>query len=70
MDSDERGMNPVAMTIYDQYQEHWPSRGSNQRLLFSSLQRYRLSYEARPKSEANKELQVSRILNIVKIDTV
>ena len=30
-DSDERGMNPVAMTIINPRKEYWPSRGSNQR---------------------------------------
>ena len=32
MDSGERGMNPVAMTIINLRKEYWPSRGSNQRL--------------------------------------
>ena len=31
MDSGERGMNPVAMTIINPRTEYWPSRGSNQR---------------------------------------
>ena len=31
MDSSERGMNLVAMTIIDPRKEYWPSRGSNQR---------------------------------------
>ena len=31
MDSGERGMNPVAMTIINPWKEYWPSRGSNQR---------------------------------------
>ena len=31
MDSGERGMNPVAMTIINPQKEYWPSRGSNQR---------------------------------------
>ena len=31
MDSGERGMNPVAMTIINHRKEYWPSRGSNQR---------------------------------------
>ena len=31
MDSGERGMNPVAMTIINPRKEYWPSRGSNQR---------------------------------------
>ena len=30
-DSGERGMNLVAMTIYNPRKEYWPSRGSNQR---------------------------------------
>ena len=46
MDSGERGMNPVAMTIISPQKEYWPSQGSNQRPLFSSPQRYRLSYGA------------------------
>ena len=32
MDSGERGMNPVAMTIINSRKEYWPSRASNQRL--------------------------------------
>ena len=31
IDSGERGMNPVAMTIINRRKEYWPSRGSNQR---------------------------------------
>ena len=31
MDSGERGMNPVAMTIISHQKEYWPNRGSNQR---------------------------------------
>ena len=31
MESDERGMNPVVMTIINPRKEYWPSRGSNQR---------------------------------------
>ena len=31
MDSGERGMNPVAMTIINPREDYWPSRGSNQR---------------------------------------
>ena len=31
MDSSERGMNPVTMTIINLRKEYWPSRGSNQR---------------------------------------
>ena len=31
MDSGERGMNPLAMTIINPGKEYWPSRGSNQR---------------------------------------
>ena len=30
MDSCERGMNPVAMTIINPQKEYWPSNGSNQ----------------------------------------
>ena len=30
MDSDETGMNPVAMTVISPRKEYWPSRGSNQ----------------------------------------
>ena len=30
MDSGERGMNPVAMTIINPWKEYWQSRGSNQ----------------------------------------
>ena len=30
MDSVERGMNPVAMTIINPRKEYWPSRGSKQ----------------------------------------
>ena len=30
MDSGERGMNPVAMTIINPWKEYWPSPGSNQ----------------------------------------
>ena len=30
-DSDERGMNPVAMTIINSRKKYWPSLGSNQR---------------------------------------
>ena len=37
-------MNPVAMTIISPGKGFWPSRGSN--LLFSSGQRYQLSYGA------------------------
>ena len=40
MDSNERGMNPVAMTIINPRKEYWPSRGSNQRppvLKFATL---------------------------------
>ena len=40
MDSGERGMNPVAMTIINPRKEYWPSRGSNQRppiLKFTTL---------------------------------
>ena len=40
MDSGERGMNPVAMTIINPQKEYW-SR------LFVSLPHYRLSYGAR-----------------------
>ena len=31
MDSGEKGMNPVTMTIINPRTEHWPSRKSNQR---------------------------------------
>ena len=31
MNSGERGMNPVAMTIINPRKKYWPSRGSNQR---------------------------------------
>ena len=31
MDSGEKKMNPVAMTIINPRKECWPSRGSNQR---------------------------------------
>ena len=31
MDSDERGMNPVAITIINTWKEYWPCWGSNQR---------------------------------------
>ena len=31
MDSSERGINPVAMTIINPQKEYWPSRGLNQR---------------------------------------
>ena len=31
MDSSERGMNPVEMTIINPRKEYWPSQGSNQR---------------------------------------
>ena len=31
MDSGERGMKPVAMTIINPQKEYWPSWGSNQR---------------------------------------
>ena len=31
MDSGERGMNPVTMTIIIPQKEYWPSRGSNKR---------------------------------------
>ena len=40
MDSGERGMNPVAMTIINPRKEYWQSRGSNQRppvLKFATL---------------------------------
>ena len=30
-DSDERGMNPVAMTVINHRKEYWPSWGSSQR---------------------------------------
>ena len=30
MDSSEREMNPIAMTIINPQKEYWPSRGSNQ----------------------------------------
>ena len=33
MDSGERGMNPVTLTVINPRKEYWPSRGSNQRLL-------------------------------------
>ena len=39
MNSRERGMNPVAMTIISPLKEYWPGRGSNQR----PPVRYRLS---------------------------
>ena len=32
MDSGERGMNPVAITIISAQKEYWPSRGQNQGL--------------------------------------
>ena len=32
MDRDERGMNPIAMTIINPWNEYWLSRGSNERL--------------------------------------
>ena len=32
MDSGERGINPVAMTIIDPLKEYWPSRGSNNQI--------------------------------------
>ena len=31
MDSGERGMNPIAMAIFNSRKEYWPSWGSNQR---------------------------------------
>ena len=37
MDSGERGMNPVTMTVTKPRKEYWPSRGSNQQpLIFRS----------------------------------
>ena len=33
MDSGEKGMNPVIMTIINHWTEYWPRQGSNQRLL-------------------------------------
>ena len=33
MDSGERGMNPVTMTIINSWKEYWQSLGSNQRPL-------------------------------------
>ena len=36
MDSGERGMNPVAMTIIDPQKEYWPSQGLNQQPLLKS----------------------------------
>ena len=44
MDSGERGMNPVAMTILGKNTDRAGDRTSD--LLFSSPQRYRLSYRA------------------------
>ena len=41
MDSGDRGMNPVTMTIINPQKEYWLSRGSNQRppaLKFGMLQ--------------------------------
>ena len=40
MDSGERGMNPVAMSINNPQKEYWPSRGLNQQhpvLKFATL---------------------------------
>ena len=36
MDSGERGMNPVAMTIMDPRKEYWPSQGLSQRPVLKS----------------------------------
>ena len=36
MDSGERGMDPVAMTIINPRKEYWPSRGLNQRPVLKS----------------------------------
>ena len=47
MDRGERGMNPVAMTIFSPRKEYWLSGERTSDLLFLSPQRYQLSYGAR-----------------------
>ena len=49
MDSDERGMNPVAMTIISPRKEYWPTWGSNQQPPVLNPVCYQLSYGARLK---------------------
>ena len=50
MDSGERGVDPVPMTIIiDPRKEYWPSRDQTSDLLFSSPQCYQLSYGDQPK---------------------
>ena len=49
MASGESGINSAKMTIINPRKEYWQSRGSNQRPLFPSPKRYRLSYGARLK---------------------
>ena len=40
MDSGERGMNPVAMTIINPRKQYWLRRGPNQRLPVRNRQSY------------------------------
>ena len=47
MDSGERGMNPVAMTIINPWKEFGRAGDRTSNLMFSSSQRYRLSYGVR-----------------------
>ena len=50
MDSSERGMNPVTMTIINP-QKNIGQAGGRTSDLFSSPERYRLNYGARPKKK-------------------
>ena len=45
-DSGERGTNHVAITFINPVKEYWPSQDRTSDLMFSSPQRYRLSYGA------------------------
>ena len=65
MDSDERGMNPVAMTIFSSQKEYWPSRGSNQRP--SDLKSCRLPTELWGSTHnPEKNLLVELLMDLVK----
>ena len=62
MDSGEREMNPVAMTIINPRKEYWQSPGIEPATsgLFSSPVRYRLSYGARLGSFTSFSLNASK----------
>ena len=60
VDSGEKGMNPVSMTINNPLTEYCLSPGSNRELLFSSTACYQPSYKGSSKVNGKKNRQTKQ----------